>query len=159
MFVFVCVCVCVCVCVETSDNKEALFFFKFLTCRRPEAHRQDSGQRIRLSAECEAIWDARLCTCSLYRTALQTVGIDLSKAVRISAAVGATPSKELCKCVRVCLFCDQLKTLRWRPRDSDQGCVENVKKSLDWAVGKPSKARLPSFYHGACEASRGQSPS
>ena len=42
--------------------------------RGPEAHRQDSGQRTRLSAEREAIWDRR--------------------AVRISAFVGVTPSKK-----------------------------------------------------------------
>ena len=78
-------------------------FISPFNCRGPEAHRQDSGQRRRFSAECEAIWDARLCTCSLYRTALQTVGIDLNRAVRISFSVGVTPSKELCKCVCVCV--------------------------------------------------------
>ena len=98
-------CVSVCVCHPLiAKRKLSPFYFSpsFLfpfNRRGPEAHRLDSGQRRRLSAECEAIWDARLCTCSLYRTALQTAGIDLNRAVRISASVGATPPKELCKCV------------------------------------------------------------
>ena len=99
------VCLSVCVCHPLIAKRTHLHFylsssFIFPFHRRgPEAHIHDSGQRRRLSAECEAIWDARLCTCSLYRTALQTVGIDFSRAVRTSASVGATPSKELCKCV------------------------------------------------------------
>ena len=87
---------CVCVCHPLMAKRTYLHFASSSTFpfnrTGPEAHRQDSGQRRRLSAECKAIWDARLCTCSLYRAALQTVGIDLSRAVSV------------CVCVCVCLF-------------------------------------------------------
>ena len=97
-----------CVCKPLTTKKPFIFsslLFSIAICTGPEAHGQDSGQRRSLFAECEAIWDARLCTCSFSVQKQQQLAAQREEEAIIS--VGVTPSKELCKCVFVCLSVEE----------------------------------------------------
>ena len=90
-----------CVCVKTSDNKEA-FFFNFRTCRGAGHHMKVPAQRRGSHVDAEEVWNARLCTCNLYRAVVREVRQGLKKLRELPTSGGVTPSKELCKGVCVC---------------------------------------------------------
>ena len=76
-------CCLVHLCVSPSDSKEDSIafspFFLFISpfnCRGAGHHMRVPAQRRGFHVDAEAVWDAKLCTCSLYRS-FQEVRIEL----------------------------------------------------------------------------------